>query len=326
MQIFSYLAKITSSGSLLSWDGNKIAASRGILHNPEKNETTIDGSVSVEKAIRVSGGIQVADGTPYVIAGEGIDIKPANSGAIEISTKSPILWRWNETDASQFTINCDTIGTGSISAANTSWGKALRIDFRENTNDGIFAFSINDLNIPLDELNRYRYVLKFRLCNFSGIATQWTGIGATFLSNKETGPKYYGLGSVCYFNSQMVKALKIEAGEINIGKYNPNGPRINITSQYGRPVTSFEHEVVSMITRKSIGFQNTWKVVNPISFLNGANGLDDGYYTAEFGSFKGEWANQNLNSCGLIIMAAAGSGQACFDIDCIEVIKHPMDW
>jgi len=328
MQIFSYLSKIASSGSLLSWDGTKIAASKGIIHNPEKDETTIGGSLSVEKAIRVSGGVQVADGTPYVVAGENVDISPAISGAIEISAKSqsPVLWRWNEKDASQFTINCDTIGTGSISAINTSWGKAIRVDFRENISEGIFAFSINDLNLQLDDLNRYRYVLRFRLCNFSGSPKEWTGIGSTFLANTETNEKYYGLGSVCYFNSQQIKAIKVEAGSVSIGKYTPTGPRVTLTSQYGRPITNFEHEVVSLITRKSIGFQNTWKIVNSTSILNGTTGLDDSYYTAEFGGFKGEWANQKLNSCGIVIMAATGNSQAYFDIDCIEVTKHLMDW
>ena len=68
------------------------------------------------------------------------------------------------------------------------------------------------------------------------------------------------------------------------------------------------------------------KSKNSTSILNGATGLDDSYYTAEFGGFKGEWANQKLNSCGIVIMAAPGNSQAYFDIDCIEVTKHLMDW
>ena len=172
MQIFSYLAKIASSGSLLSWDGNKIAASKAILHNPEKNETTVGGSLVLEKPIKLS------SGAPYITAGENISITQAEDGSTRIdntysySEKTNVIWKWNEKDISQFTINCDSIGTGSLSVVNTTSGKALRAEFKEKAGEGAFAFSFNDLDLKPDDLNRYRYVLQFRLTNFSGVAKE----------------------------------------------------------------------------------------------------------------------------------------------------------
>ena len=330
MQIFSYLSKIASSGSILSWDGTKIAASKAILHNPSEDETTIGSSLVVEKPITASGGIRSADGKPYVydiVAGDEIAINQTAPGVIQInSSYSPVLWRWNEKDTSQFNINCDTIGTGSLSVINTSWGKALRVDFKQNSSEGVFAFNINDLNIPLDEGNRYRYLIRFRVCNFSGIPKEWIGMGVTFFSNSEPGENYYGLGNVCFFNSPNNKAIKFDSGKIQLGKNSPPGPRISLQNQFGRPITKIEHEVIGITTRRSIGFQNSWTVINSSSERAGGSGLDDAYYTSEFGSFKAEWGKQNLDTCGFVFLAGQGNAPAHFDIDCIEVLKHPMDW
>jgi hypothetical protein len=343
MQLFSYLSRIASGGSLLAWDGTKIIPFKPITQDAFTGAISVSGTLTTDaivthdliagNKIKALGGLygsltELADGSPYIQAGENINVITTSLGSIEISGKeqTPVLWRWNESDVSQFNINCDTIGTGSLSVANCSWGKAIRVDFKENSNEGIFAFSINDLDLELDSANRYRYILKFRLCNFSGIPREWVGIGATFLSNDEQYEKYYGLGNVCYFNSQNSKAIKVEAGQVSIGKYAPNGPRIPLTVPYGRPTTSLEYEVSSLITRKSIGFQNSLRVISQVTTINGGAGQDDSYYTAEFGSFKGTWAKQNLSSCGIIILAGAGTSQAHFDIDNIEVIKHPMDW
>lgn len=333
MQLFSYLAKIAASGSILTWDGNKIAASEAILHNPEKNETVVGSSLVVEKLITASGGIQTPQGKTYIndiVAGNNIEVH-SEAGVVHVSAKeaeqySPVLWRWNEKDASQFTVSCDTIGTGSLSVINTSWGKALRVDFKQNSSDGIFAFNINDLNIPVDDNNRYRYVIKFRVCNFSGIPKEWIGMGVTFFSNAEIDEQYYGLGNICFFNSANNRAIKFDAGKVLIGKSFPPGPRISLQNQFGRPITKIEHEVIGITTRRSIGFQNSWNVINSSSERTGGSGLDDAHYSSEFGSFKAEWGKQNLDTCGIVFMAGHGTTPAHFDIDCIEVLKHPMDW
>ncbi len=326
MQIFSYLAKIASRGALLFWDGNKIAPVQNILHNPEKNETTIGGSLLVEKPIRLS------NGSPYMVAGNNISITQNEDGSTRIDNtysyteKTNVIWKWNEKDTSQFNISCDSIGTGSLSVVNTPSGKAVRIDFKEKSEEGIFAFSFNDLNLQPDELNRYRYVLQFRLTNFSGLAKDWVGMGATFLSNGKTEDKYYALGNICSFNSQNVRAIKIDGGNVYLGKYSPAGPRLQLTSQFGKPNNLLEFQVNAITTRKSVGFQNNWKVTNPITTLQGGMGLDDSYYTSEFGSFKKEWGEQNLNSCGIILLSAPANGPAHFDIDNIQILKHPMEW
>jgi hypothetical protein len=326
MQIFSYLGKLASSGSLLSWDGSKIAPARSILHNPEKNETTIGGSLVVEKPIKLS------NGAPYIAAGNNISITQNEDGSTRIdntysySEKSNVIWKWNEKDTSQFNISCDSIGTGSLSVVNTPSGRAVRIDFKEKTEEGVFAFSFNDLDLQSDDLNRYRYVLQFRLTNFSGNTKDWVGMGATFLSNGKSEDEFYALGSICSFNSQNVRAVKIDAGNIFLGKYSPSGPRLQIISQYGKPNNLIEFQVNAITTRKSVGFQNNWKVTNPITTLQGGMGLDDSYYTSEFGSFKKEWGEQKLSSCGLILLSAPGTGQGHFDIDNIQILKHPMEW
>lgn len=326
MQIFSYLAKIASKGAFLVWDGNKLAPSQTISHNPEKNETTVDGTLLVEKPIKLS------NGSPMIHGGINISITEMEDGSTRIDNtfhyeeKSYVIWKWNERDISQFNINCDSIGSGSLSVVNTTSGKALRADFKEKFGDGAFAFSFNDLDLKQDDLNRYRYVLQFRLVNFSGLAKDWAGMGVTFLSNGKRDEEYYALANVCSFNAQTVRAVKIDAGNMFLGKYNPPGPRLQIASQFGRPNNLIEFHVNAITTKKSVGFQNNWKVTNPITTLHGGMGLDDSYYTSEFGSFKKEWGEQKLNSCGIIILAAPGMGSAQFDIDSIQIVKHPMEW
>lgn len=316
MQLFSYLAKIAASGSILAWDGNKIAASRTILYNPERDETTVGGSLVLEKPIKAS------DGSPY-ISGNGV--QNTENGGYKIDA-SPVIWKWNEEDTTQFSISCDTIGTGSLSAVNTSCGKAIRVNFKEKIEDGIFVFSINDLNIPVDAKNRARYSLKFRLTNFSGQAKEWFGIGATFLSNDEAGEKYYGLGNICSFATQNVRIFKVESGLVSVAKYSLNGPRVQIASQYGKPNNLIDFNVVAVKNQKTFGFQNNFNVSNAITTVNGTAGIDDSYFTLEFGNFKEPWRQQTLNSCGLALMAAPGNKPASFEIDSLQILKHPMDW
>ena len=283
MQIFSYLSKIVSSGSLLSWDGNKIVPSKSI---------------------------------------------------------SPVIWKWNEKDTSQFNINLDTANSGILSVKNNSWGPSLCIDFKDiSSNNGIFIFSISDFNLNPDELNRYRYILKFRLCDFSGFVNNWFGLGITFLSNNKKNENYFGLGNVCSFSNQNVKACKFENGNIKISDNSPIGPRIALNSNFGRPVTNLEHEINYIKNSDSIGFQNSWNVRNAITTINDALGLDETYYSSEFGNFNSSWFSQELSSCGFIFLGANNKNSvnlnidnkeiinsSHFSIDNIEIIKHPMNW
>ena len=67
------------------------------------------------------------------------------------------------------------------------------------------------------------------------IAKDWAGMGVTFLSNGKTDEEYYALANVCSFSAQTIRAVKIDAGNMFLGKYNPPGPRLQIASQFGKP-------------------------------------------------------------------------------------------
>lgn len=256
-----------------------------------------------------------------ILSWDGKKIVPANE------VESNIVWKWNEKDISQFVINKDTIYSGSLSVSNTSWGPSLCIDFKQNNSDnGVFAFSISDFNIKSDEKNRYRYSMKFRLCNFSGIVDEWYGIGITFLSNNENKTKYFSLGNVCSFSTHNVKATKIESGKLKVSENTPPGPKVSLNCDYGRPVTLFEHEINYIKNSDSIGFQNSWLVRNSSTTLNNASGLDEVFYCSEFGNFNSKWFSQELTSCGFLLLGKSGSNPAHFNIDSMQIIKHPMNW
>jgi hypothetical protein len=255
-----------------------------------------------------------------LLAWDGKKIVPADS------LESNVVWKWNEKDVSQFKINLDTIHSGSLSVSNTSWGPSLRVDFKENNSEnGAFIFSISDFNFQSDEFNRYYYTIKFRLCNFSGIAKDWQGIGITFLSNNEENEKYFSLGNVCNFSSQNVKATKVDSGTLSISTESPPGPKVILNCDFGRPVTTFEHEIVAVKNSDSIGFQNSWSVKNSSTTLTTAAGLDETFYCSAFGNFKSNWFSQELNSCGFILLGTSNASAAHFNIDSIEIIKNRIN-
>lgn len=127
-------------------------------------------------------------------------------------------------------------------------------------------------------------------------------------------------------SSQNVKACKFENGNIKISENSPSGPKITLNSNFGRPTTNFEHEINYIKNDNSIGFQNSWNVKNGITTVNDALGLDETYYCSEFGNFNSSWFSQELSSCGFIILGGNGKNSGHFNIDNIEIIKHPINW
>ena len=133
MQLFSYLSRIASGGSLLAWDGTKIIPFKPITQDAFTGAISVSGTLTTDaivthdliagNKIKALGGLygsltELADGSPYIQAGENINVITTSLGSIEISGKeqTSVLWRWNESDVSQFNINCDTIGSGSSGA------------------------------------------------------------------------------------------------------------------------------------------------------------------------------------------------------------------
>lgn len=335
MTQMNYLTKIANSGSILEWDGKKIAPSQEI--------TTDASGISFSRNIDVKAGVfaeelrgsltKLKNGKPYLEAGQNIDIQIGPEGSVRIGAviprQTPILWKWNESDASQMTVSLDSIGLESIQKIDAAFGPALRINFNhENTPDvpGVCVLSINDLKLSSDTSEICRYSLRFRVSDFGGKQSSWIGIGPSYLTNKSVGDQYMGVGQICNVGSSGSRLFKSEMGKLQISNRVYSGPNISLVSLDGRPSFTLESEVTARISRRSIGF-NSFSTHKSIYQSNQTVfGTDDAHMCKEFGNFRSTWASADLGTCGIVFICDPSASRSYFDIDNIQVIKHPMDW
>lgn len=335
MTQMNYLAKIATSGSILEWDGKKIAPAKEIL--------TTDSGITFSRDVDVEGSVianelrgsltKLKSGKPYLEAGKNIDLQIGPEGSIRIGAtiprQTPILWKWNESDASQVSVCLDSIGLESIQKIDAAFGPALRIKFNhESTPDspGVCVLSFNDLNLLNADSEVCRYSLRFRVADFSGKQSSWIGVGSTYLTNASVSEKYMGIGEICTVGTAGSRLFKSEMGRLQISNKTYLGPSISLTSLDGRPSFVIENEITARVSKRSIGFNVMSSHKSMYQPQETLFGIDDAQFCKEFGNFKSSWASAGLSTCGIVFVCDPAESKSYFDIDNIQVIKHPMDW
>lgn len=245
--------------------------------------------------------------------------------------ESPVIWRWNETDASQFVVALDEIAGGSavLSVQQAAWGPVLRVAFPTKvTGEKLAVITIADPGLIKDAQHRYRYELRFRLVGFSGTAGQWYSLGPAFLCNKSSGGSFYGLANMAPGNTAG-RLARVTAGTVALSGGTPAWQPILLTAGNAGHQTTFENRVVAKHDGAAPGFLN-----HSLAIKAGASGaavpLQDApgsaYFVSQFGAFGSGWSTEVLDTCGIAILGNTGTtADQYFEIDEIQILRHRMD-
>jgi hypothetical protein len=87
-----------------------------------------------------------------------------------------------------------------------------------------------------------------------------------------------------------------------------------------------ENEITARVSKRSIGFNVMSSHKSMYQPQETLFGIDDAQFCKEFGNFKSSWASAGLSTCGIVFVCDPAASKSYFDIDNIQVIKHPMDW
>jgi hypothetical protein len=327
MSELRYLSRLASPGSILEWDGKKIVPSESIVAT--ESGISISGSMSTAGDITANqfrgnfcGRYTSQDSQPLVQPGHGIEVKETDGGSFYIShvRSSSLLWKWNETDASQFELGYNTLGDVQLTVSENSWGPSLRVKVNRTivgSDPGVLVLNLRQSNLALSGLRRYR--LKFRLSGFSGNKEAWLGIGATYMSNMLFGDDLLCLGDVLVPTGSGGRILRVDNGRIKLGSYVSPGPSLDLSPLVGRCQVDIEHELTYRKSGKSLGYQSR------ISSGGVYCTSDELRATRDLGvSQVGCDADIHMGA-GIILICDKESTKATFDIDSIRLIPHEMD-
>lgn len=245
-------------------------------------------------------------------------------------SSSQALWKWNETDTSQFQIAHDGIGSAALSVVTKSWGSALRVTWTTKTTGNVATFiTIVDPAITKITNDRYRYTMRFRFCGFSGTAGEWYCIGPAFLCNKSTGAGFYGLGIGGQANTAG-RYSRVQAGTLGLSSATPgwfnNGASAGFGSELN--VTFENHVIARQPAASNPGFQCSvfgYKA-NDTATVRMVGGVNDAYWVPQVGAWGAGWASQTLDTCGIWILGATGTTAGQYmEFDLMSVYPHDMD-
>jgi len=264
-------------------------------------------------------------------------VQPGSGSPFPIQpNSSPVIWRWNETDASQFTICKDDIASGGcvVSKVTGLEGPRLRVAFPTKATGLLMtSIMINDLTLPIYDTDAKRYILRFRLVGIADFThyTEWYSAGASFLGNKLTGASHYSLSSMTQIGG-FTRFAYIAGGTTSLSGGTPSWPTFDLNLGIGddRSLSAlFEYETTA---RKTAGsppkFRGNFKLDVPAATTSrNADMMSDKTFAASVGAFGAGWNGATLDSCGLAFLGNTGTtANYYFEFDSLEVIKHPMDW
>jgi hypothetical protein len=241
-----------------------------------------------------------------------------------------VLWKWNETDVSEFTVAKDSISGGSptLSKQAGAHGPVFRTLFPTKTTGEQACFiTINAYDIPQVN-NIRRFVFRFRVVGFSG-DNSWYAMGPAFNCNNQTGASFYGMAA-CGGAGVATRAVQISAGAISASNGTPVWVNLGQISTPNSMAVEFETE----ITQYHNGAPPEWRG----NFLGvGANSNGTPHFTlstskaawvADGGmtAFGSNWNSLTLSRVGICFYGSTGTtANQYWDIDNIEILKHPMD-
>ena len=253
---------------------------------------------------------------------------------------NPIIWKWNETDATEFTAYLDEIGGGTpvtLSKVAGADGPRLRITWSgaKVTGEKLTVIGINALSLPVVLTDVRRYRLKFRIVGFgqTGAAarTEFYAIGASILCNKASGASHY---------SQFVMAnwgVASRFGKVTAGVVALSGATPNWTTQLSNIVATNDNQLVvpfdvSIQQKHPVASLPTWRGqpyadsppnTNATKMYGCASGA---FLAADVGALAGGWSTETLATCGIAILGNTGTTAGhYFEIDQITVERLPMD-
>ena len=244
---------------------------------------------------------------------------------------SGTLWAWNETDTSQFQISLDTIGSGgaALSVVQKDWGPALRVTWPTKTTGLQATFiTITDPGITKLTGDRYRYTQNFRLCGFSGTASEWYCVGPSFLCNKQTGAGFYGLAIGGDANS-FSRYARVQAGTLALSSATPSWITDALTPVFDEINTAFRNAVVAKhVAASPPGFQNFCygRKSSQSGGVDVIAGVNNTYYVNQIAAFGAGWGAETLDTCGIFILGATGTtaGQ-WMEFDLMSIVRDPAD-
>lgn len=251
------------------------------------------------------------------------------SAAIDPSTLggSPVLWKWNGVDASQFGPpvflgGMDPLCSVTLSAGTTTWGGQPALDVAvslPNCTLGQMAF-VPVTNFALPK----RYVLRYRL----------TGAASNVANEGALGFQYFGTPSgdysfsVLQSNWDQFRNYRL----IEAGSFTYTGGAGTTVNGF-RPYMQFETDAETLSVAPTLPGLTNFFLGSTITVLDGGfAGLggvsQQDRSLVEVGATLSTWAGQDLANFGLAIgYNAAGpySVANTFQLDTLEILKHPMD-
>lgn len=263
------------------------------------------------------------------------DVATKNYVDTQLGGKSSILWKWNETNVSQFTVGVDQQSSVVISRQAGRDGPRLRFAFPTKTSGLLLTtIYINDLFLPLVNTDQRRYIFEFRFVGVSDFShyTEWYSFGPAFMMNKASGGSHYALAAMAQVGTA-TRGAKVEGGTgVSLSNGTPAWANLGSMMSAGDERNFVAPFRVEMVQRNPAAtkpqFKATMYADIPASNAGKLNGgfNSDIAYVADMGALVSGWTSQTLDTVGFAILGTTGTTAGYyFEIDSIVVRKHPMD-
>jgi hypothetical protein len=248
---------------------------------------------------------------------------------------SPVLWRWDEATATQFTVGKDAIGGGAtaLSVVQAADGPVLRVTFGTKLTGALQTWIfINDLSLAATAHVR-RCIFRFRVRGFTGTQPEWYSMGPAFNVAKGIGAAFFGMSQQAKLSGGNGGEIQVAAGVATASngspQFGPSGGVFEATTT--KTSTIFESEIRQFHNGAPVEWNIQHRCVGPSTAgyppvpngggVNRAAWDADGGMTAQGSA----WNALTLDTLGFAFYGTAGTTAATFDLDSLEVLRHPMD-
>jgi hypothetical protein len=312
---------------------------------PTNGQLTLgDGTTPGQLQVYHSGSDPSPTGHPLLYAKQvaGVDqlfVQPGSGSPFQLQPTagaySQVIWRWNETDASQFSVGVDQQSSVVVSKVLGRDGPRLRIAFPTKiTGLQLTTLYINDLSLPLTNTDQRRYSFEFR---FVGVAdfthyNEWYSFGPAFMMNKASGASHYALAAMAQVGTA-TRGAKVEgATGVSLSNGTPSWVNLGTMMSAGDERNFVAPFKIDMVQRNIAATKPQFKATmystipgSNVAVLNGGFNSDIAY-VADMGALVSGWTSQTLDTVGFAILGNTGTtANYYFEIDSIVVRKHSMD-